>query len=83
MNQRGVAKLLIFKGADVNAKDRDGWTPMHKAIALGFFKNIVELLIAKGANVNAKDNEGRTPLDYALIRAADLNPDTGCALGIP
>ena len=42
---------LIAKGADVNAKDRLGETPLFFAARLGR-KEIVELLIAKGADVN-------------------------------
>ena len=39
-------------GADVNAKDEDGWTPLHFAAQYSH-KEIVELLIANGADVNA------------------------------
>jgi ankyrin repeat protein len=69
-----VAKLLIEKGANVNAKDEGGWVPLHSIINLRSMmpasdKNqnnsiqIVELLVTKGANVNALNDEGKTPLD--------------------
>jgi cytohesin len=65
-----LAKRLISKGADVNAKT-NGWliTPMHLAADKGH-KEICELLIAEGAEVNAKtgaleDDEGLTPLHVA------------------
>jgi len=51
-NNRYVSEL-ISKGADVNAKDEDGMTPLHWAASQGH-KDIAELLIAKGADVNAK-----------------------------
>ena len=59
-----VANWLIGKGADVNAKNIDGDTPLHEAASRGAF-NIAELLINKGADVNAKNNDGNTPLHSA------------------
>ena len=49
----------------MNAKDDNGWTPLHFAVYYGH-KEIVELLIAKGAEVNAKDKNGWTPLHLAV-----------------
>ena len=57
-----IAKLLIAKGADVNAKGIYGTTPLHYANT----KEIAGLLIAEGADVNAKDERGKTPLDLAI-----------------
>jgi hypothetical protein len=60
------AALLIATGAEVNAKDEDGWTPLHYAAWRGK-KEVAELLIANGADVNAKDVAGETPLHKAVI----------------
>lgn len=60
--------LFFIKGADVNAKTSDdytpsymaGYTPLHMASQYGH-KEIAESLIAEGANVNVKTKNG-TPL---------------------
>ena len=62
-----AVKQHLAAGTDVNAKDDNGWTPLHFAVYYGH-KEIVELLIAKGADVNAKDNNGWTPLHFAAGR---------------
>ena len=60
-----AVKQHLAAGTDVNAKDDNGWTPLHFAVYYGH-KEIVELLITKGAEVNAKDNNGWTPLHLAV-----------------
>ena len=62
-----IVQLLIANGADVNAKNEDGCTPLHDAAWSGH-KEIVELLITAGADVNAGDKNGATPLDLAAIQ---------------
>ena len=65
---KDVAELLIAKGADVNARTVDGYTPLHQATILGLM-DVAELLIAKGADVNAKNKDGTTPIHLASIKA--------------
>jgi len=56
-----IAKILIEHGADVNARDQDGLTPLHNT-AWTNNGEVAKLLIANGADVNAKDNYENTPL---------------------
>ena len=61
-------RQLIEKGADVNARLRDGLTPLMVAT----LKNntaALELLIEHGADINARDNNGNTALTFALDRS--------------
>ena len=64
-------QAYLDAGVDINARDNNGWSPLHWA-ALEGHKDIVELLINKGANVNAKDELGDTPLDFAKIEIAQI-----------
>ena len=45
--------LLSIKELDINAKDDDGWTPLHAAVHWESME-AAELLIFNGANVYAK-----------------------------
>jgi ankyrin repeat protein len=58
-----AVKQHLADGADVNARDANGMTPLHNAAVYGH-NEIAELLIAKGAGVNANVN-GDTPLHNA------------------
>jgi hypothetical protein len=57
-----AAKLLIEKGANVNARSNDGATALHGA-AFFCHTEIVKLLLSKGAVVDAKNIRGETPHD--------------------
>jgi len=61
-----AVKQHLAAGTDVNAKNRDGVTPLHTAAA-NDYKEIVELLIVEGANVNATNVDGWTPLFGAAV----------------
>ena len=51
-------KLLLDRGADVNAADNDGQTPLHHASREYEVIDAVTLLLDRGADVNAADNNG-------------------------
>jgi ankyrin len=45
------------KGANVNVKDEDGFTPLHKASKEGN-NAVVSLLLEKGGDIEAKTKDG-------------------------
>jgi ankyrin repeat protein len=56
-----AARLLIEKGADVNARDEGGMSVLEQAASSNHIE-LVRLLLSKGANVNTADGGGVTPL---------------------
>ena len=53
-------QALIKAGAELDAANENGETPLFYAASLG--RKVTPLLIQAGANVNAKNKDGQTPL---------------------
>jgi N-acyl-D-amino-acid deacylase len=64
-----MVRLLLEHGADANAANRAGATPL--LWAAGDF-NKTQLLLVRGANVNARASSGRTPLMVAASCPASV-----------
>ena len=60
-----ITDLLLVNGADVSARNENGWTPLHSACHFGR-TDAVRLLLMHGADFNAKTNDGMTALELAI-----------------
>lgn len=59
-------RKLLAGGADPSERDRQGETPLHKAVRRGH-RQAVETLIGNGANVNAVSDHGLTSLHWVAL----------------
>ena len=59
-----VKYLVEELGADVNARDHNGYTPLHHTAARGD-NQLIEWLVSKGADVMAVSRKGQTTADMA------------------
>jgi ankyrin repeat protein len=59
-----VTFLVEELGADVNARDHNGYTPVHHAAARGDVA-LIKYLVSKGADVTAIGRTGQTTVDMA------------------
>ncbi|KAI0277642.1 ankyrin repeat-containing domain protein, partial [Russula aff. rugulosa BPL654] len=59
-----VARLLLDHGADVNASDKNRFTPLHNAALYGKVE-VVRVLLEHGADVGAETMAGETAFQLA------------------
>ena len=55
---------LLDAGADIEAQDEHGETPLHRAAAASYEAAGVTALLDAGADIEARDRWGRTPLHH-------------------
>ncbi len=61
-NLHEILQCVILHGANINAQDKKGDTPLHEAIRLNN-KAMEEYLIQRGANMEIENMEGKVPED--------------------
>jgi truncated hemoglobin YjbI len=72
-----VAAALLDHGADIEARDNKGQTPLRRAVNCRQLR-LVQLLVRRGANPHAEDSRGVTPLDVArTVEMRRALADTG------
>ena len=55
-------RYLISLGANINASNDEGMTPLHLAVQIVNIRTTKDLLL-RGANRNAETTDGRKPID--------------------
>lgn len=77
-------RLMVDRGADINAQNERGETALHQAV-LGGHDEVVQGLLAMGARLDIQSTQGLNPLDAALAvgtdrrngpQTAGVNPST-------
>jgi 26S proteasome non-ATPase regulatory subunit 10 len=61
-----IMRQLLKAGAKVNAKDKTGSTPLHRASGAGKFETALVLLEEGHAKVDSHDKTGSTALSLAV-----------------
>jgi hypothetical protein len=74
----GEVQAAIDAGADVNARDMEGWTALMCAAQSNDNPEVISVLAEAGAEIDAPDNDGRTPLMCAA--QGNANPEIVPAL---
>ena len=54
-----VAKIVLRRGADINARNFKGNTPLHYCYHYGYGDTLGQYLLSKGADASIRNNSGR------------------------
>jgi ankyrin repeat protein len=67
-----IAKILLERGADPNARQMSGYVPLHEIAGQGSVE-FAKLLLDHGADINAKSDDGKTALAMAIeLKRSDM-----------
>ena len=58
-----VAKAVLRRGANINARNAKGNTPLHYCFHFGYGDTLGQYIISKGADESARNNQGKPPWD--------------------
>ncbi len=68
-----VAQFLLSEGANVNAQNSKGDTPLHLSVFSHNSFKMTQLLLDAGASVNVLNKDGESPLHKALMFEVDVS----------
>ena len=60
-------RAAIKRGADVNARDVDSWTPLVYAVVFNGNPDVIKTLLDAGADVKSRDEDRKTAFDYEIV----------------
>lgn len=67
--RKGDAPLLqdlLVRGADINARNEDGWTALHLARGNGRLDTVAALVVS-GADIEIRSDRGQSPMEVAVL----------------
>lgn len=77
-----IARVLLMRGANTEARDLFGQTPLHLSVLSNSY-DCAQLLIETGADPNTKDDFGMSPIELAkakgqamMVRLLETSPPT-------
>jgi hypothetical protein len=66
-----IVKMLLDRGADINAGDKNKNTAITEAASKGCDREVIRTLIKAGAKINVPNGSGLTPFEMGLWGAGD------------
>ena len=74
-----VKDTTLDAGTDPDARNENGYSPLHNAVHVARL-SVITALLHRGADPNAQDHNGWTPLSNAVSFGGSASPDVIAAL---